>query len=675
VLRVGRSATVVDLAAPLATDASVVGSKAAALAVARRVGLPVAAGFVIPSCVQEDELASPAIRSSWEAISDGGELSLVVRSSSTAEDTATSSMAGRFRSVLDVRGWDPFVEAVLAVRASARLDDGPGEPMAVLVQQQVEAATGGVLFGVDPVTGDRRHLVVEAVTGGPSALVSGSTTATRYVLRRRRGRPVHRDGPALLRRRQLARLARLAHRADLAFGGPQDIEWAFDGRGRLALLQSRPITAMGAAAPSGAPLLGPGPVAETFPDPLHRLEEELWVEPLRHGVARAVRILHGTPVRRIARSPVIAVVGGRAAADLELLGLAPQGRSFLRALDPRPAARHLAAAWHIGRLRRELPVLAARVVARVDRQLSETPALSSLSDRDLLRLIGNVRRTLVSVHGYEVVAGSVCTNDWGGATAAALALDAIASGRAQGRKDAEIVASAPEVLAVIPPSVPSRSDLPGEVGAAGDGARHPLGPREALRLRSRWLQELAGRAATELGRRLAGTGRVDAPAAVRDLSLAELSDVVAGGRLPADLDHRAEQLDVAPLPAAFRLTSDGEVVPEAASSVSGLGGRGAGGGRRVGRVHQLTDGAPPDAGDILVVRVLEPRLAAVLPRPGGLVAETGSTLSHLAILARESHVPTVVAVPDALGRFTSGTLVLVDGRTGEVRSVEGEVAS
>ena len=69
---------------------------------------------------------------------------------------------------------------------------------------------------------------------------------------------------------------------------------------------------------------------------------------------------------------------------------------------------------------------------------------------------------------------------------------------------------------------------------------------------------------------------------------------------------------------------------------------------------------------VLVVRTLEPGLAGLLPRAAGLVAETGSVLSHLAILARELGVPTVVGVSDALERFPSGSTVIVDGSTGEV---------
>jgi pyruvate,water dikinase len=63
-------------------------------------------------------------------------------------------------------------------------------------------------------------------------------------------------------------------------------------------------------------------------------------------------------------------------------------------------------------------------------------------------------------------------------------------------------------------------------------------------------------------------------------------------------------------------------------------------------------------------------LAPFLPGLAGVVSESGSTLSHLAILAREYGVPTVVAAHDALHRFPEGTRLLVDGRTGELSVLE-----
>ena len=78
-------------------------------------------------------------------------------------------------------------------------------------------------------------------------------------------------------------------------------------------------------------------------------------------------------------------------------------------------------------------------------------------------------------------------------------------------------------------------------------------------------------------------------------------------------------------------------------------------------------------GSVLVVSNLEPGLAGLLPRLAGLVAETGSVLSHLAILARELGIPTVVGVEDAVRRFPAGSTVVIDGTTGEVAALEAGV--
>jgi pyruvate,water dikinase len=168
-------------------DPSLAGSKAAALATARAPGLPVVDGFVIPVDVAAQvagaadgealpEAVEPALRSAWCDLTEGGR-SLVARSSSPHEDGSTSSMAGQFESVLDVRTWGELLAAVRAVVASA-----DGGPMAVLVQPFVVPAWGGVMFGADPVSGRTDRLVVSAVPGGPHRLVSGEVDGTQMTL-------------------------------------------------------------------------------------------------------------------------------------------------------------------------------------------------------------------------------------------------------------------------------------------------------------------------------------------------------------------------------------------------------------------------------------------------------------------------------------------------------------
>jgi pyruvate,water dikinase len=648
----------VPLHHPSALDPAVAGNKAAALARALRLRLPVLPGAVLTTTAPAGS-GSAAVRASLieaaTALAGAGGR-LAVRSSSPLEDSTTSARAGAFTTVLDVAP-DDVLAAVAEVRASAA-----GGPMAVLLQPMLDARVGGVLFGLDPVTGRRDRLVVESVEGGPVDLVAGRVTAARTVLTRR-GRLVEASGPeARLDRRTRRSLASLASTAARALGtGPQDIEWAVDGGARVWLLQSRPVTA--AARPVGrGPLLGPGPLAETLPGPLTPLEADLWAEPLRQAVTEAVAAVGVVPGAALRSSPVVTLVGGRPAADLELLGVAPGRRGVLARLDPRPPAHRLVAAWRVGRLRRALPLLAAALTEPVDRDLAAVPALDQLADDVLARLLERTREALRAVSGHEVLAGLLEPEAAGGATGAGAGLAALARGRAAGLDDAEVLARWPEVLALLAPGLAEPDALPPTPSSAPDVTVDDLGPREALRLRGRWLQELAGRAASELGARAVERG-LD-PATVPLLTVAELVAVVGGAPAPADVETRAVVAGP-PLPAAFRVADDGTVVPQRVPGSAPGAGQGAGGGRGAGVVVEL-DGAAPPPGTVLVVGTLEPALAGVLPGLAGLVAETGSVLSHLAITARELGVPTVVGVPDARERFPAGVRLVVDGTTGAV---------
>ena len=91
-------------------------------------------------------------------------------------------MAGQFDSVIGIRGFDAFVAAVEKVLASRERAGALDSPIAVLVQPLIEPAFGGVLFGVDPVTGRSDRRVVNAVQGGPEPLVSGEINGSHYEL-------------------------------------------------------------------------------------------------------------------------------------------------------------------------------------------------------------------------------------------------------------------------------------------------------------------------------------------------------------------------------------------------------------------------------------------------------------------------------------------------------------
>ncbi|MGH9119489.1 MAG: PEP/pyruvate-binding domain-containing protein [Acidimicrobiales bacterium] len=651
---------------PRAQDPELTGAKAAALARAANQGLPALPGFVLTTAWSETDGFDPTeVIDAWDDLSVAGARPLVVRSSSVAEDGAGQSMAGLFTSVLDVRGMNAFndaVDEVLASRTSTGLVDAP---MAVLVQPFLASEWGGVLFSADPVTGRTDRMLVTAVKGGADQVVGGAAAGWTATLGRHgRVREVRgADGPAPSSS-MLRRLAAMARTAETVFGGPQDIEWAADGSGRVVLLQSRPITTL--HGPVSGPILGAGPVAETFPDQLSPLEQGLWLRPLADGLRAAIELTASAPAARIRNSPVATTVHDYPVVDLELLGATEPKRGLLRKLDPRPPARRLVAAWRVGRLTAALPGLIDDVIRQVDADLGEVPRLDRLSNRSLLAIIENGRRTLTTLHGYEAMAGMFAGDAPGTPTAASMGLSALAQARAEGIEHHELVERQPVVLALLPPRIgpaPELPDLsidpPPPTGAIDQLA---IG-REALRLRSRWVQELTGRAAWELGGRLASVSVLARRDDVRLLTLDELVAATERRVVAPDLAARPTT-PAGPLPAEFRLAADGTPMPVIRKGSTRATGAGGGVGR--GRVHVGDD---PPAGSVVVVTHLDPRLAPLVPRLAGLVAETGSPLSHLAILAREQGVPTVVGHRGAREQFRAGDLVEVDGTTGEVSTV------
>jgi phosphohistidine swiveling domain-containing protein len=675
---------IVELGDDAGLDPALTGGKAAALARAGKAGLDILPGVVLTTafCDAIDEGAGvthhPAVKEAFER-AGGDEKALVARSSSVVEDTVGSSMAGQFESVVGISGFDAFVTAVSVVLDSRERAGAADFPIAVLVQPLIDPTFGGVMFGIDPVSGRTDRRVITAVRGGPEHLVSGEVEGSRYLLDASNIKVLEfdaNDGPQL-DRSDLRRLVSLSDTVASVFRGPQDVEWAINPDGQLWLLQSRPVTTEIRGVPRG-PIYGPGPVAETFPSPLTELEDDLWIPPLREAVREAVLLAGAATKAEVEASEVVVSVDGHVAIDLRLAGEIKPKHPIAHKLNPIAGFRSLRGAWTVGRLRSALPRLAENLLDRTDADLEAVPALTDLTSRQLIALLHRSRVILRALHAHEILIGMLADKGDNRMTGASVALRVLAEARQDGLTDKEILARSPTVLALTPPRVAPEPELPAEATAlhvtTGCQACSDEGiVREALRLRVRWVQEISGRAAWELGVRLAATDDLTEPELIRHMSLEHVESVatkraVVVPKLVAIHEH----VFGAPLPARFQLSDLGKPIAAQVAPEVG-GGTGAGGGVGAGAVTYDAD--DPPTGSVLVTTTLSPGLGPLLPRLKGIVSETGSVLSHLAILAREAGVPTVVGYAGATRDLPEGAVVLVDGDAGRVTIQEEEMIS
>ncbi|MDB9493721.1 PEP/pyruvate-binding domain-containing protein [Spirulina major CS-329] len=293
---------------------ALMGRKASAIARLSQQGFSVPPGFVVTPAAfwdsltrdQEDQLRSlspqsPQTAASIQALladvlpSEAVQYELLqamaavfpyggqfaVRSSALDEDGIERSLAGQLHTSLSVAAADlqpqiaavwrsAYQDNVLLYRHRQGQTDLP-QPPAVLVQQMLNPVAAGVAFGADPVTGRRNLVIINAVYGLGSLLVSGEEDADTFYLNRQgdilqrqiaRKPQAHYPNPTgksgvfakaiapdqvtepAISDRQAQAIATLVQRTGQEFGLPQDIEWAITDNGQLYLLQARPITAL-----------------------------------------------------------------------------------------------------------------------------------------------------------------------------------------------------------------------------------------------------------------------------------------------------------------------------------------------------------------------------------------------------------------------------------------------
>ncbi len=289
--------------------------------------------------IEERFLDGPLPESLQRAIAEAVEPMLsrgpiVVRSSATAEDLATASFAGQYRSFVRIDDISDVQKAVRLCWASLWLPparayrqrhgiEGSKLEMAVILQQMVEPDWSGVAFTRDP-EGSPNAMRIEVVPGLGEALVSGRVTPRDFLVRRSdlhiRDRAAGAPAPPFLED-----LARMLVQVEHLLGEPQDVEWAY-ANGDVTLLQSRPITVPGPMTalddgfdrPVGsADTFTPRGVVEMLPGVLPPL---LWTinAPMLDNAFRDVLDTLGVAGVAFGR-PIVGRFAGRAALNLSAL--------------------------------------------------------------------------------------------------------------------------------------------------------------------------------------------------------------------------------------------------------------------------------------------------------------------------------------------------------------------
>lgn len=308
-------------------DVGIAGGKGASLGEMTQAGIPVPPGFVVlsdafehfikkselneeidseldkvkPDEVQTVEKASKTIQELIlkaemppeiatevkTGFNDLGYEFVAVRSSATAEDSASAAWAGQLDSYLNTtketllenlkRCWASlFTPRAIFYRFEKNLNKEKVS-VAVVIQAMVESYISGIAFSVHPVTKDHNQLIIEAGYGLGESIVQGQITPDSYVVDKKdeflidinvatqekkfsktpKGNKFVDVAPELKEKQKLTgkeiiELAKIIMTIEKHYGFPVDVEFAYKDN-KFFIVQSRPITTLGdSSAPSNS---------------------------------------------------------------------------------------------------------------------------------------------------------------------------------------------------------------------------------------------------------------------------------------------------------------------------------------------------------------------------------------------------------------------------------------
>ncbi|MBE0427118.1 MAG: phosphoenolpyruvate synthase [Nitrospirae bacterium] len=237
----------------------------------------------IESIEMPEEIEEEILNSYQELCKKTGDknLAVAVRSSATAEDLPGASFAGQQETFLNITQKDLLTSvqkcwsSLFTPRAIVyRKEKGFSENevlISVAVQELIYSYVSGVMFTIEPVSGAKDRVVINASWGLGEAIVSGQVTPDEYTVEKGSFKILERnvvkkvkqivsdkkggtrwakvpeemqEKPAL-NDEEIVQLARYGVKIENHYKVPQDIEWAIDDKGKIFILQARPETVHG----------------------------------------------------------------------------------------------------------------------------------------------------------------------------------------------------------------------------------------------------------------------------------------------------------------------------------------------------------------------------------------------------------------------------------------------
>ena len=204
---------------------------------------------------------------------------LAVRSSSIAEDGSNNSFAGQHESILGVSNFEEFLMAIKEVYASLftpravqyRQSQGLSQTdaIALVVQEMIDPVVSGVAYSPSPNNLD--EILIESTWGLCTSIVEGRSCDIYRVLDTVTGNVIQDISPkknemdvynaktkkvetqkiswlsgkkvsSSLTQEQVIEVAKTIKSIERAYGMPMDMEFAFDNKSNLFVLQARPLT-------------------------------------------------------------------------------------------------------------------------------------------------------------------------------------------------------------------------------------------------------------------------------------------------------------------------------------------------------------------------------------------------------------------------------------------------